>query len=230
MGPDFACVTKRLKDANGLPIGTVDENPILDTRVYEVEYVDGHKSSLTANAISQNMLAQIDNKGNKHVLFGEIIDHHCTALALKRADSFIVTSSDNRRRRETNKVWDMLIQWKDGSTTWVPLKDMKESYPFQVSEYAVLTRIQEEPTFVCWFPHVLLKRNRIVVKVKSKYCICIHKFGLKMHKAVTEAISIDCDNGDILWWDAISKEMKKFVSHLRNLRATRRILRLDTSS
>ena len=33
-GPDFACVTKRLKDANGLPIGTANENPILDTRVY----------------------------------------------------------------------------------------------------------------------------------------------------------------------------------------------------
>ena len=35
-GPDFACVTKRLKDANGLPIGTDNENPILNTRVYEV--------------------------------------------------------------------------------------------------------------------------------------------------------------------------------------------------
>ena len=37
----FARVTKRLKDANGLPIGTSHENPILDTIVYEVEYADG---------------------------------------------------------------------------------------------------------------------------------------------------------------------------------------------
>ena len=36
----FAHVTKRLKDANGLPIGTSHENPILDTRFYEVEYAD----------------------------------------------------------------------------------------------------------------------------------------------------------------------------------------------
>ena len=34
--PDFSCVTKRLKDANGQPIGTANENIILDTRVYEV--------------------------------------------------------------------------------------------------------------------------------------------------------------------------------------------------
>ena len=43
-GLDFDRVTNRLKDSNGLPIVTANENPILDTRVYEVEYVDGHKS------------------------------------------------------------------------------------------------------------------------------------------------------------------------------------------
>ena len=33
-GTDFARVTKRLKDENGLPTGTSNENPILDTRLY----------------------------------------------------------------------------------------------------------------------------------------------------------------------------------------------------
>ena len=69
----------------------------------------------------------------------------------------------------------MLIRWKYGSTTWVPLKDMKESYPVQLSEYAVLTRIQEEPAFAWRVPPVLWKRNRIVAKVKSKYWIRTHK-------------------------------------------------------
>ena len=108
-GPDFAHVTKRLKDANGLPIRTSNEIPILDTRVYEVEYVDGHKASLTANAIAQNMFVQVDDEGNRHVLFDEIIDHRHTALALKQADAFIVTSSGKRLRRETTKGWGMLI-------------------------------------------------------------------------------------------------------------------------
>ena len=97
-GPEFSRVTKRLKDANGLPIGTANANPILDTRMYDVEYIDGHKASLTANAITQNMFAQVDDKGNIHVLFEEIIDHRHTALALKQADAFIVTSIGNRRR------------------------------------------------------------------------------------------------------------------------------------
>ena len=138
-GPEFTRVTKRLKDANGLPIGTSNENPILYTRVYEVEYDDRHKASLNVNAIAQNMFAQVDDKGNRHVLFDEIIDHRQTALALKQAYIFIFTSSGNRRCRETTKGWDMLIRWKYVLTTWFPLEDMKESYPVQVSEYAILT-------------------------------------------------------------------------------------------
>ena len=85
---------------------------------------------------------------------------------------------------------------------------MKGSYPVQVSEYVLFTRIQEEPAFRWWFPHVIQKRNWIVAKVKSKYWICTHKFGIKVPKYVTEAISIDRENGDTLWWDAICKETK----------------------
>eukprot|EP00957_Ditylum_brightwellii_P013017 983273-Ditylum_brightwellii.AAC.1 len=33
--PEFARVTKRLQDANEIPIGTAHDNPLLDTRIYE---------------------------------------------------------------------------------------------------------------------------------------------------------------------------------------------------
>ena len=191
-----------------LHIGTANENPISDTRVYESEYVDGQKASLTANDIAQNMFAQVDDEGNIHVLFDEIIDHCHTALALKQVSAFIVTSSGNMQRQDTTKGWDMLIQWKDSSTTWVPLKEMKKTHPVQVSEYTVLTHIQEEPAFAWWVPHVSRKRNRIVVKVKPSYWIRTHKFGLKVPKSVTGAIAIDRENGETLRWDAICKEMK----------------------
>jgi hypothetical protein len=66
---------KRLKDKYRLPIGKANNNPILDTRMYKVEYHDGHRASLAANAIEEKMFAQVDNEGNRHVLFEEIIDH-----------------------------------------------------------------------------------------------------------------------------------------------------------
>ena len=65
--------------------------------MYEVEYVEGHKALPTANAIAQNMFAQVDDEGSIHVLFDKIFDHRRTALALKQAENFIVTSSGNRR-------------------------------------------------------------------------------------------------------------------------------------
>ena len=58
--PEFARVTKHLKDANGFPICTENNDPILDTRMYEVDYQDGYKASLTTNIIAQNLLAQVD--------------------------------------------------------------------------------------------------------------------------------------------------------------------------
>ena len=82
---------------------------------------------------------------------------------------------------------------------------MKERYPVQVSEYAVVTQIQEEPAFAWWVPHILQKQNHIVVKVKSEYWISTHKFGLKVPESVMEAIAIDRENRDTLWWDAICK-------------------------
>ena len=56
-GPELARVTKRLRDKDGLPIGTANDNPILDTRIYEVEYLDGHTTSLAANTIAENLFS-----------------------------------------------------------------------------------------------------------------------------------------------------------------------------
>jgi hypothetical protein len=101
-----------------------------------VEYPDGHKASLTANAIAESMFAQFNDKCNRHVLFEEIIGHRTDGTEVKRQNAFLTTCSGNKRRKETTKGWEILIQWKDGSTTWVSMKDIKDSYPVQLAEYA----------------------------------------------------------------------------------------------
>ena len=101
----------------------------------------------------------------------------------------------------------MIVQWKDGSTTWVSLKDIKESYPVQVADYCVHSLISAEPAFAWWVPYVLKKRNRIIAKIKSKYWIHTHKFGIQVPTSVQEAKRIDKKNCYMLWWDSICKEM-----------------------
>ena len=163
---------------------------------------------MAANAIAENLFAQIDDEGNRHVLFEEIVDYRTNGKQVLQQDAFIINRSGTRRRRETTIGWELLVRWKDGKTTWIALKDLKESYPVQLAEYAVQSRLAEEPAFAWWVPYTLKKRNRIIAKIKSKYWVRTHKFGIKIPKNVAEARAIDAENGNTFWWDTILKEMK----------------------
>jgi hypothetical protein len=101
-----------------------------------------------------------------------------------------------------------LCQWKDGSTTWVAFKDMKNSYLVQVADYAITNCIDDEPAFAWWVPTALKKPTRILLKVKAKYWQRTHKFGIHIPKTVAQAQQIDKENGDTLWWDANLMEMR----------------------
>ncbi|KAL7557788.1 hypothetical protein ACA910_013065 [Epithemia clementina (nom. ined.)] len=92
--------------------------------------------------------------------------------------------------------WKLLVSWKDGSSTWVPLKDLKASNPIEVAEYAVANKISDQPAFRWWVKATLRKRKQIVSKVrKSTYHRTTHKFGIQLPKTVSEALQIDVDTG-----------------------------------
>ena len=204
----FGKVTKRLCDAEGRPIGTANENPLIDRSENSVEFKYGISESLSANIIARNLYSQIDEEGNRHILLEDIIDHWQSNGAIDKDDAFIMMKNGVKRRRKTTQGWHMLCQWKDGSTNWVALKDAKHSYPVLVAEYAIANQIDEEPAFAWWIEKLIRKRNRILSKIKSKYWQRTHKFGIRIPKSVEQAIAIDKQNGNSLWWDAICTEMK----------------------
>ena len=59
-------MTKCKQDDNGNPIGHANDNPILDTREYIVEFDDSDVTELTANLITESMYAQCDPNGNQY--------------------------------------------------------------------------------------------------------------------------------------------------------------------
>ena len=166
--PQYAKVTKRLRDADGIPIGTANENPILDSCMYKVEYQDGTKASLASNYIAENLFAQVDQEVNRHILHDELIDYRVIGREVKYQDAFIMTGTGTKSRRETTIGLELLAQWKHGSTNWVSLKDLKEAYPVQTAEYAVAAKTAMEPAFAWWVPYTLKKRNQIIVKINVK--------------------------------------------------------------
>jgi hypothetical protein len=114
-----------------------------------------------------------------------------------------------KSRKKTTKGWHLLVEWKEGGSDWIPLKDLKESYPVEVAEYAKANKIDEELAFAWWVNDVLRRRNRIIAKIKSQYWKTTHKLGIELPHSVEEAFAIDRKNGNNHWREAIEKEMSK---------------------
>ena len=199
-------VRNRKREADGTLRGTRNQQPILDTRVYEVEFPDGEVAEYAANVIAENMYAQCDAEGNQFQLLEAISDHKSDGHAVQMADAY-VEKNGRKYLRRTTKGWSLCVTWRDGSTSWERLADLKESYPIEVAEYAVAHGIDREPAFSWWVPYTIRKRNRIIAAVKSRYWKRTHKFGFRIPKTVKEAYEIDRENGNTLWQDAIEKEM-----------------------
>ena len=153
------------------------------------------------------MIAQCDPDGNQHLLLESIVDHKSDDTAIKHKDRYI-TVNNRKHHRKTTQGWTLCVEWKDGSSSWERLADLKESYPIQVAEYAQSKGIAEEPAFAWWTPYVLRRRDRIIASVKKRYHKRTHKFGIEIPKTVERALQIDKENGNNLWRDVIAKEMK----------------------
>jgi hypothetical protein len=161
-------VVKRARGDDGNPIGRRNMNPILDTREYEVELPDGSVAEYTANTIAENIYSQVDSEGRQFVIMSEIVDHKKDLSAISQHEGFYTSYNGNQVKRKTTKGWKLCVEWKDGTTSWIPLKDLKASNPVEVAEYAVANKIVEEPAFAWWVKDVLRRRNRIISKVKSR--------------------------------------------------------------
>jgi hypothetical protein len=157
---DKATVLRCKCDNNGNPIGCTHTSFILDTRVFEVQFSDGYVSKYMTNVIAENIYATVDDDGFEALLLHEIIDHwvDCTT-ALDNDNALNTPFNGNISRRRTTKGWELCVEWKDGSTSWVPLKDLKTSNPLQVAEYAVAYNIANEPAFIWWIYDTLKCRD-----------------------------------------------------------------------
>ena len=74
-GLHHARVKRRAVDQDGRPIGRPSNNPLLDSRRYKVEYLDETTEFFTANIVAENLLAQVDDQGYRHLMIYEIEDH-----------------------------------------------------------------------------------------------------------------------------------------------------------
>jgi hypothetical protein len=182
-------VLKRTRDGDGIPTGCRHQNPILDTREYEVEFPDSSIETYTTKVIAEYLAAQSDIDSHPYALFVGIKDHW-------RSDDSRLFEDAGNSNLMTTLGWDMLVKWANSITSWLPLDALKESNPIETAEYEVANRLDKEPTFHWWVRRTLCTCDRIISKVKTRYWKKTHKYGIEMPKEVRQALAIDARNGD----------------------------------
>jgi hypothetical protein len=207
--PLRARVVKRAKSESGTPIGHAHTNPLFDTREYDCIFDDRTMERYTANIIAENLFSQCNSEGRSFLVLKEIIDHSKDHSAVPMAEGFTVGFNGNKVPKKMTRGWKLLCQWKDDTTTWVPLVNLKDSNPVELAAYAIANHIDQEPAFRWWVNDVIRKRNRIIAKVKRRYCRITHKFGIRLPKTIEEAIQINRETNTTFWTDDIKKEMEK---------------------
>lgn len=202
-------VVERATDGSGDKIGRAHSNPLFDTREFIVQFPDESRANYTVNQIAEAIYSQVDSEGNQFSILQEIIDHSKDNSAIPREDGYWISKNGNRTPKATTRGWKLCVEWKDGTSEWVDLKDLKQSNPIELAEYAYNNKLLDEPAFKWWAPHVLKVRQRIVGKVKSRYWKTTHKFGVRLPHSVEEALRIDRETGTDFWEKAIMKERSK---------------------
>ena len=189
----LAKVIGRKRDKDGNIIGKSDPNPLLDTSVYQVQFLDGAIEEIDANTIATNILSQVDDDGNCVGVIAEIIDHRKGSEAVSEANDS-VDHNGKTYRLKTTRGWWLCVQWTDGSSTWERLADMKEAAPLEVANYAVAKGIDKEPAFKWWVHRFIKRSKRVVSKLKQRLACQSYKFGIKVPTTVEEALELDKQN------------------------------------
>ncbi len=139
-------VRGRKRENDGSLRGTGNNNPILDTRSYMVSFEDGSEAEYSANVLAENMYAQCDTEGNQYLLMEAVTDHRQTPDAVAPNDGTFQWNG-KRHLKRTTKGWQLCVQWRDGTTTWERLAELKESNPVEVAEYSMAAGIDNMPAF-----------------------------------------------------------------------------------
>ncbi len=133
-------------------------------RVVVQENKTAPKADIAYNILVEQLLSQFDEKGWQYQLFRAIVNHRKNSRAIDKGYQYRDVNG-KRVTKWTTAGWDLEVEWKDGSTTWLPLKELKESSTIEVADYANANRIDTKPAFNWWVRKATHTPNQIVYKM-----------------------------------------------------------------
>ena len=135
--------------------GEYNYNPLLNSIIYDVAFQDGAVEKYAANTIAKSLYTTLKKDGHAKAVVDCILEHLYAQRTASKADRYLITKKGQRRLRKAMIEWNILVQWKNQSKSWVPLKLMKENDPVKMAENAKSNKTDEEPAFQWWVPYTL---------------------------------------------------------------------------
>ena len=99
----------------------------------KLTFPNGHKEAMAANLIADNIFVSVDEEVHRNMLLGSIDDSRTSGEYFRGKMHFLQFQNGTIHCNETTKGWEILIQWKDISTIWTKIKDVKDSYPVELA-------------------------------------------------------------------------------------------------
>ena len=143
----LATVKRRKLDHKGQPIGSFNKNPIIDCRIYKLEFSDGRVEEYLVNVIIENMLDQVVSNDWDASMFDEVISVRKGHDVINRSNGAFVKVNGLQRPVITTKGWSVEVRWKDGSMFWLPISLVKSSNPVDLAKYIESNNLSSESAF-----------------------------------------------------------------------------------
>ncbi len=112
-------------DNEGHLICTFNNNPLLNTVLYECKFGDRTTWAYSANTIASNIFKEFDADGCSSSLLYEIVDHKSSGEATKMANKYFITKTETNCMRQMIQGWKFLVQWANSMHQWIELKISK---------------------------------------------------------------------------------------------------------
>lgn len=104
----LAKVLRRAIGPDSRVAGEYNENPLLNSIVYEVEFSDGQIKEYAANIIAENMLRQVNHEGYSTTLMAGTVDYSKDeSTAVSKSDKWVYTKRGGRRLRKSTAGWKL---------------------------------------------------------------------------------------------------------------------------
>ena len=132
--------------------------------MYQVCCDGGNVKEYITNIITDNIYSQVDRKYLNQLNILEIADQRIGGTVVIGDKKFLNNSYSNMHRRNTTKIWDLLVMWNNSTSSWEQLEYLNGSNPEEVLDYAVVNKITSDPDFAWWTSNVLNKLYQIIEK------------------------------------------------------------------